>query len=1076
MRRIVITLFLSCLLFQNINAAPTKLLFVGDEIQKHIYINSHFISENSDTLIFNNKVLHRNTDYLFNEKFKRFELLFESTADNDSLIVIYRLLPTWLLQRYGQSLPEITPQMKTATIVFPTEKKRPLSSESDITLGGTKSFRFSSSKSGNAGFNQTLDLNLSGHLAKNLTLKGTISDRGYNPSYGTSNSRLNELDKINLKIESPNFSAQIGDIVVGAKKNSQMREKKISGLDVSVHNRNMRIGMIASRPKGQYHSVSFLGEDNMQGPYQIKSQGVRLAIIPGSETVWLDGVELKRGANDDYTLDYPNGQITFDVNHQIDTRSRIVIDYEPLSSEYKQEFLQAHTNIFSIDSSFSFDFNWIREGDDKNENLSQTFTLSDEQLLASLTGEDIIYKSGLLSDTLGAYNIIPDSIPDTVYQYVGENAGQYDVRFSFVDSGNGDYIYLGGSQYQYVGRNDGDYLPVILLHTPKRTEYLQSFFTLNNNKYGKLQTEWRQSRINNNLFASDKNLIQKNYYNFAYTNLFFKSKNKLTMEYSKKEFGYQERNRVNQADYTYQFYLPWQSKFLADEELTSVSAFIYAHHTLSIQPQFSLLNYSGQFKSKKQSLSVSFTPYKKLKLSGDIRSVKTDLNNISEIQHGNSEDILFETKYNFFKNYNIISSYKNTERTNDYNDTLSGFAHREYQIRLADTHSEISYQYYTEDTLLVTWKKQKNRKRIQLKSANKLYQLDYNFQIYYQQLDNLTGKESSLLTRGNFIYANRKHNIQIQSSYILSDETRFSKGIRYLEVNDGEGDYIFVDSQYIPESGGNYILVEELLSESAPVKRGEKSFSFSKKWSKVYFRFNSIINEELFAYESRRTEWIIPFYSDANMSYLFFSRMLKGTIKSFLISGGYALTFNFSEKKEKRFINQQNRLKQSLNSEIIFNQIIRNYFIEEKFEYFKDERDAYYFREGDINGFTASCKIKQVTDNNESAVQLKFRSAVSNDSEKSHIYMLLFENRFKLLNKGELKLQAEFYKADNNNISTNESYLLTDNRPGTQGAVWSVIFRAKIKKEFRLNFTVQGRHSDVNQARIFARTEFIAQF
>ncbi len=1077
MLRFIITIFLSCSLFQNITAAQTKLLLVGDKIQKHIYINTHFIAENSDTLILNNTILQRNADYRFNKKFKRFELLFEHTSDSDSLIVVYRLLPNWLQQRYGQALPEITPKTKTSTIVFPTKSKRLKSTESDITLGGSKSFRFSSSKSGNAGFNQTLDLNLSGHLAKNLTLKGTISDRGYNPSYGTSNSRLNELDKINLKVESPNFLAQIGDIVLRGTKNSGIREKKISGLDMSVHNKNMRLGITAARPKGQYNSVSFLGSENKQGPYQIKSQGARLAIIPGSETVWLDGVELKRGAKDDYTLDYPNGQITFDVSHKIDNRSRIVIDYEPLSSDYKQEYLQTHTQIFSTDTTFSFNFGWIREGDDKNENLSQTFTISDEQLLANLSGEDMIYKSGLLSDTLGSYNILSDSLPDTVYQYAGENVGQYDVRFSFVDSGNGAYIYLGGSQYQYVGSSNGDYLPIILLYTPKRTDYLQSSFTIDKNKIGILQTEWRQSRKKNNLFALDDNSIQKNYYHFTYDNSFLKSKNKINAQYSRKEFGYQERNRVNQADYAYQFYLPAMSQFFADEELSSVSAFIQAHHSLSIKPQFSLLNYSGQFNAKKQSVIVRYTPYKKLTLSGEMHSVKTDLTNLSDMRHGKSNDVYFKSTYNVYKKYNIISWYKKTERTNNYDDTLNGFAHDAYQIQFADRHSEISYQYYTEDTLSLTWKKQKNRKRIQLKSENRLYQIDYTLQMYYQQTDNLTGKESSLLTRGNFIYSNRKHNVQIQSSYMLSDETRFSKGIRYLEVNDGEGDYIFSDSQFIPESGGNYILVEELLSESAPVKRGEKSFSLSKKWSNVYLRFNSIINEELFASESRRAEWIIPFYSDANLSYLFFSRTLKGTLKSFPIKGGYAFTLNFSDKRENRFINLRNRLKKSLNSEVILNQNVQQYFIEERFEYFKDERDAYYFREGDVDGFAVSGKIKQITDRNESAVQLKFRSAVSADSKKSDIYMLFLENRFKLPKKGELKLQAEFYKSNNNNtITTSESYLLTDNRPGTQGVVWSVIFRAKIKKEFRLNFTIQGRHSDINQARIFARTEFIAQF
>lgn len=1076
MIRIIVSIFVSCFIFQTAIASHTKLLFVGDEIQKYIYIDAHFISENSDTLVLNQKILQRGTDYRFNQKFKRFELLISNQNSTDSLVVQYRLLPSWLQQRYGKELPAIIPQSKTSAMIIPIETQVQKRTESDMTLSGSKSFRFSSSKSGNAGFNQTLDLNLSGHLAKNLTLKGTISDRGYNPSYGTSNSRLNELDKINLRVESSNFSAQIGDIVVGGKSGDKMREKKISGLDISARNKNMQIGMIAARPKGQFNSVSFFGVNNKQGPYQIKSNGARQAIIPGSETVWLDGIELKRSANDDYTFDYPNGQITFNVNHQVDSRSRVLIDYEPLSSEYKQQYLHAHSNYHSSDSLFSFKFNWIREGDDKDENLSQTFSTADEQLLADLSGEGMIFKSGLLSDTLGAYDILSDSLPDTIYQFVGENLGQYDVRFSFVDSGNGEYQYYGSNQYQYVGSGNGDYLPLILLNTPKRTDYLSTDFIFDNNKLGQLEAEWSQSRKINNLFALDNNSVDKNYYRFAYDKSFDSSQHKIFAEYSKKEYGYAERNRINQADYKYQFYLPIQRQFSSDEQLASVNAQIRLHRTLLLQPKFNLLNYRNQFESKINSVAILFTPIKRLTFSGDIHSLKTDLYDSAGVLNGNSENKNFQFKYNIFKNYTMTSSYKNTERTNNYNDTLSGFAHDEYMIKFADKHSEISYQYYTEDTLSFSWGKQKDRKRIQFKSKNKIRQLDYKLQVHYQETDNQSEKNSSLLTRGNFIYSSRKHNLQIQTSYMLSNETRFSKGIRYLEVNDGEGDYIFSDSQFIPQTGGDYILVEELLSESAPVKRGEKSFSFSKKWSKVQFRFNSLINEELFATESRSNKWVIPVYSDSKLSYLFFNRFIKGSLKIYPIKSGYFFTMNFSEKKEKRFINQQDRLKESLNTEFIFNQNLQNFYFEERVEYFEDERDAYYFREGDVDGFAVSGKVKHLSDKNEYAIQFKFRSAVSVEFQKSKIYMVLLENRFKINKHGELRLSSEFYKSDNNNLAVSESYLLTNNRPGTQGAIWSVIFRAKIKKEFRLNLSVQGRHSDIDKARIFARTEFVAQF
>ncbi len=1076
MLRICFLTIITIFLIQSQTYAQTSVLYVGEQIPKHIELGTFFIAENSDTLIFNNKILERGKDYRFNKKFKRFDLLFIHESKSDSLIVKYRLLPSWLLQKYGNALPEVSPHTNKATIVVPLTKDRPQRSDSDILLKCSKSLRFSTSKSGSSGFNQTLDLNLSGHLAKNLTLKGTISDRGYNPSYGSSNSRLNELDKINLQIESPNFMAQVGDIVVGQKSDSKERQKKISGLNVSLHNDNMSVSMIAARPRGQFVSVSFLGVNDKQGPYQIKSEGVRLAIIPGSEMVWLDGVELTRGSNDDYTIDYPNGQITFNVAHLIDSRTRVLIDYEPLASEYKQEYLQGGTRFSSNDSTYLFSFDWIREGDDKDENLSQIFSADDEALLANLSGEELIFKSGLLTDTLGDYEIISDSLPDTVYNYVGEQAGNYDVRFSFVDSGNGDYSYLGGNRYQFVGAGAGDYLPIILLQTPKRRDYLNSSFQFHDTTFGELTTTWSQSRYTPNLFAQEKKSDNQNYYELGYENYIDNTNHKISVTYRKKEIGYIERNRINQADYIYQYYLPNQQQFSADEELIATQASIKLHRTLSIVPSWSRLRYSNQFDSKNSSLAFKFSPQEKISINGDLQSVKTDLQNDLKSKQGNSDNLNLQFSYAFYKSYKFTSSYKKTERTDDYVDTLNGFAHDEYQFTLANTNSEISYSFYNEDSLHVDWAKKKTRNRWQLQSKSKIGQLDYNLQFHYQETDEANNEFSSFFTRANFIYASRKDNLKIQSAYLLSNETRFTKGIRYLEVNDGEGDYIFSDSQFVPESGGNYILVEELLSESAPVKRGEKTFSISKRWDKADFTYNSVINEELFATESRSTSWLLPFYSNSKLSYLFFKRSSKASIKAFPMSGGYSLTLNFIENNEKRFINSLDRVKQAVNSELILNQKISSYYIEERFEYFSDQRDVYYFREGDIDGFAISGKLKQVRKSGEYSVQFKFRSAVSADDTKSQMYLLLLENRLKIIKQGELKISSEFYKSQDNNPNVAESYLLTNNHPGNQGAIWSLIFRAKVKKEFRLNFSIQGRHSDINKARIFARTEFVAEF
>ena len=125
--------------------------------------------------------------------------------------------------------------------------------------------------------------------------------------------------------------------------------------------------MVVARPRGRFESVYIRGINNKQGPYRINQNGSVLPITSGSEEIWLDGKVQKRGANHDYVIDYVTGEVTFNANHIIDSRSRIEIDYEPLLTNYKGELLHTNGGVVLIDSNLSVDFSWTREGNDKEQ-------------------------------------------------------------------------------------------------------------------------------------------------------------------------------------------------------------------------------------------------------------------------------------------------------------------------------------------------------------------------------------------------------------------------------------------------------------------------------------------------------------------------------------------------------------------------------------------------------------------------------------------------------------------------------------------------------------------------------------
>ncbi|MCK7517383.1 MAG: hypothetical protein MZV64_06500 [Ignavibacteriales bacterium] len=65
--------------------------------------------------------------------------------------------------------------------------------------------------------------------------------------------------------------------------------------------------------RGKFVSNSLIGVDGVQGPYRLTGlNGEREIIaIAGTEKVFLDGIELKRGENNDYVIEYSNAQLTF---------------------------------------------------------------------------------------------------------------------------------------------------------------------------------------------------------------------------------------------------------------------------------------------------------------------------------------------------------------------------------------------------------------------------------------------------------------------------------------------------------------------------------------------------------------------------------------------------------------------------------------------------------------------------------------------------------------------------------------------------------------------------------------------
>ena len=191
----------------------------------------------------------------------------------------------------------------------------------------------------------------------------------------------------------------------------------------------------------------------------------------------------------------------------------------------------------------------------------------------------------------------------------------------------------------------------------------------------------------------------------------------------------------------------------------------------------------------------------------------------------------------------------------------------------------------------------------------------------------------------------------MQGSYSLSDENRFERGLRYIEVEPGFGKFIFEDSQYIPDPNGNYIEIDEILSSQAPVKKGERAFNLYYNPKEIYLRFGSSITEELLSEGKRTALWIIPFWSDKKQSYLFRKLYYTGVIKLLRSTGFYIVNLSGSYTFESRRIGGLDFEKFEKILKTTIREKSGNWHFRQEGSYFEYLRDSYYLSAGNVNGY-----------------------------------------------------------------------------------------------------------------------------
>ncbi len=397
----------------------------------------------------------------------------------------FRLLPSWRMRELV-TRHETHGGDRDARTQFATPSQ-PLSMESifgsELEKSGYIGRGFTVGSNRDLNINSGFRLQLAGKLSEDITVTGALTDEN-TPIQPEGNTRtIQELDKVFINIAGRDLSATLGDFNLRYPDSEFGRyNRKLSG--VLGEGKFGDAGASASYAtlKGTWNSLQFNGIDGVQGPYRLTGRNGEqpVLVLAGTEKVYVDGVEMTRGENNDYVIEYASGELFFTPRRLVTSYSRITVDYEYAERQYTRSMLTANSSAALAGDRLSLTARYIREADDEDNPIDLEFSDDDRAVLRA-AGDDAgaASRSGVTYagyDTArgtgkGQYlriDTLVSGTPTVVYRYSpGADSATWSLSFSFVGAGNGDYRRKTVGTFEFAGIGRGDYAPLRLLPLPR---------------------------------------------------------------------------------------------------------------------------------------------------------------------------------------------------------------------------------------------------------------------------------------------------------------------------------------------------------------------------------------------------------------------------------------------------------------------------------------------------------------------------------------------------------------------------------------------------------------------------------
>ncbi len=797
----------------------TKKVVVRDSIQ----VDTVSINSSKFILKTKNNVIIDSSFYTID--FSKALLTFKKPIETDSISIEYLRYPDFITRKYFQLddkiIVENTDNLQRLYKLSQSTLTQNFTPFDGLTTSGSISRGVTVGNNQNSVLNSELDLQISGKLSDKVSLRASIQDANIPLQESGYSQRLDEFDQVFIELFSDKWNIRAGDIdLVNDNTYFARFSKRVQGLLVNVNfdkeESKTNVFAAGALVRGQFTTSQFLAQEGNQGPYKLRGPNNELfvLIVSGSETVYVNGLPIKRGESEDYIIDYNAGEIIFNSTFPITSEMRITVDYQ---------FSERNFSRFTVFGGSSYETDKLKLGvsvysevDSKNQPLQQNLSPEQVQILAD-AGDDqtlMVAPSGVPEAYSENRILYKKELIDGVEAFVFSSNPEdelFSVKFRSVGNNQGDYVLVNSNAinniYEYVspiaGVPQGNYAAIVQLIAPTKLQLAVVNGTYKPTEKTDIYFEAAGSKNDLNLFS---NLDDGNNDGFAgklrVKQHIIKTDSLWNLSAIVNADIIQKNFKTIQRLYYAEFNRDWNLEMPLGNQnlLTAGLELIHPENGLATY-KFEHLNYSENFNGNRHSVLAS------LKLNRwNLFTNSSVLNSESDISKSTFLRSFNRIAYSFDKQWvGVKLAAEDNEQRENLTDSLTALSQRFKSAELfygigdsTKVFAEIGYKHRINDSLRFN--------RIERVNSSNTYYIkskiiqnkktDLGVYVNYRNLksvDDAIENEQSLNSRLTYNQQLFEQIVQLNTIFETNSGSLPQQDFTYVQVEPGQGAYTWID-------------------------------------------------------------------------------------------------------------------------------------------------------------------------------------------------------------------------------------------------------------------------------------------